>query len=129
MEANVEKFRQLDKNLKSLGEENIKDLEKLQARSRQVMRQINEDKIRHEKEILQKVFDHLELLDKEEGFTEEEFNQFWQQMPNSYHKRFKETGLTFDKIAGDDGIIDQEEFTKMVDELAEEEGMAGGSYN
>eukprot|EP00486_Rosalina_sp_Unknown_P001460 CAMPEP_0201573476 /NCGR_PEP_ID=MMETSP0190_2-20130828/17353_1 /ASSEMBLY_ACC=CAM_ASM_000263 /TAXON_ID=37353 /ORGANISM="Rosalina sp." /LENGTH=171 /DNA_ID=CAMNT_0048000495 /DNA_START=232 /DNA_END=747 /DNA_ORIENTATION=- len=127
LEENIEKFRKLDSNLKQLGKSNIKGLEALQKKSKQIMATIHEDLIRHEKEVLNKVFDYLEFNDKQEGFTEEEFEEFWKRMPDSYLQRFKDSGLTFEKIAGKDGIIDQGEFTDMVDRLAEDEGMNGGS--
>ena len=127
LEENIEKFRKLDSNLSKLGKSNIKVLESLQKKSKQIIQTIHDDLIRNEKVILNKVFDYLEFADKQEGFTEDEFNEFWKRMPDSYYQRFKQSGLTFEKIAGKDGIIDQQEFTDMVDRLAEDEGMAGGS--
>eukprot|EP00483_Globobulimina_turgida_P004416 UN04425 len=97
LKENVEKFKKLDENLKKLADSNIEGLEKLQKSSEQVMRTMQESLIRHEKEILNKVFDHLEFGDDEkEGLTKKEFDTFWAQMPNSYVERWKKTGRTFE---------------------------------
>merc|ERR1719385_601186 len=62
LKDNVEKFRKLDENLKKLADSNIEGLEKLQQSSQQVMKTMQDNLIRHEKQILMKVFDHLEKL-------------------------------------------------------------------
>ena len=88
---------------------------------------MQESLIRHEKEILNKVFDHLEFGDEKPGLSREEFKSFWKQMPNSYADRWKKTGKTFEDIAGDDGVLDYNEFTAMCDSFAEQEAKCGGS--
>eukprot|EP01083_Nonionella_stella_P216855 779026_1 len=129
LKENVEKFKKLDENLKKLADSNIEGLEKLQKSSEQVMKTMQESLIRHEKEILNKVFDHLEFGDDQEGLTKQEFERFWAQMPNSYVQRWKKTGRTFEDIAGDDGVLDYQEFTEMCDRFAEQEAIAGGSHD
>ena len=91
------------------------------------MQTMQESLIRHEKEILNKVFDHLEFGDEKPGLSREEFKSFWKQMPNSYADRWKKTGKTFEDIAGDDGVLDYNEFTAMCDSFAEQEAKCGGS--
>merc|ERR1712154_605950 len=127
LKENVEKFKKLDENLKKLADSNIEGLDKLRKSSEQVMQTMQESLIRHEKEILNKVFDHLELGDGNDGLSKEEFEKFWKSMPKSYAQRWKKTGKTFEDIAGDDGVLDYQEFTKMCDEFAEEEAKCGGS--
>merc|ERR1719385_97141 len=126
LKENVEKFRKLDENLKKLADSNIEGLEKLQKSSQQVMKTMQENLIRHEKQILMKVFDHLDLKEKEkDGLTKEEFENFWTQMPSSYVQRWEAMGQTFEDIAGDDGVLDYNEFMGMCDKFAEEEAHAG----
>jgi len=127
LKENVEKFKKLDENLKKLAGSNIEGLEKLQKSSEQVMKSMQESLVRHEKEILNKVFDHMELRDHQEGLTKSEFDEFWKQMPASYVKRWKKSGKTFKDIAGNDGVLDYDEFTRMADQFAEQEAIAGGS--
>merc|ERR1719229_2180666 len=127
LKENVEKFRKLDENLKKLADSNIEGLEKLQKSSAQVMKTMQENLIRHEKQILMKVFDHLEMKDKKDGLSEEEFDNFWTQMPASYVQRWNAMNTTFEKISGDDGVLDYDEFRRLVDQFAEEEAHAGGS--
>merc|ERR1712228_60 len=127
LKENVEKFKKLDENLKKLADSNIEGLDKLRKSSEQVMQTMQESLIRHEKEILNKVFDHLEFGDEKPGLSRDEFKAFWKQMPSSYHDRWKRGGQTFEDIAGDDGVLDYQEFTAMCDSFAEAEAKAGGS--
>eukprot|EP01084_Bolivina_argentea_P282551 483674_1 len=129
LKENVEKFRKLDENLKKLADSNIEGLEKLQKSSEQVMKTMQESLIRHEKEILNKVYDHLEWKDDKDGLTKDEFTEFLNALPQSYRERFKEHGETFEDLAGDDGILDYTEFTDLVDKFAEQEAFAGGSQD
>eukprot|EP01083_Nonionella_stella_P093586 262348_1 len=127
LKENVEKFRQLDKNLKQLADSNIEGLEKLQRSSEKVMKTMEESLERHEKEILHKVFEHLEWSDKEEGLDRKEFARFWEQMPTSYMERWKRSGKTFEDYAGQDELLQFDEFSQLCDEFAVEEAKAGGS--
>merc|ERR1711997_595430 len=95
LKENVEKFKKLDENLKKLADSNIEGLDKLRKSSEQVMQTMQESLIRHEKEILNKVFDHLEFGDGDTGLSKEEFQKFWESMPNSYAMRWQQTGKTF----------------------------------
>jgi len=128
LKENVEKFRKLDENLKKLADSNIEGLEKLQKSSQQVMKTMQENLIRHEKQILMKVFDHLELKDTKDGLSKSEFDNFWTQMPSSYNARWKAMGMSFEELAGDD-VLDYEEFRRLVDTFAEKEAQAGGSQD
>ena len=93
------------------------------------MRTMQESLIRHEKEILNKVYDHLEWKDDKDGLTKEEFDEFLAALPQSYRERFDEYGQKFEQMAGDDGILDYNEFTQLVDKFAEAEAKAGGSQD
>jgi hypothetical protein len=127
LKENVEKFKQLDRNLKKLSDSNIKGLAKLQQSSQAVMNTMSASLIRHEKDILYKVFQHMQLKDNHPGLTEEEFNDFLDALPESYRERFRASGDTFASLAGKDNVLDIQEFRQMVDKFAELEAEAGGS--
>jgi len=124
LQSTIESFHKLDETLKNLGEQNLDGLKELKQKSDAVMQNIQEGLIRQEKHILHKVFDYLEYNDREAGFTKEEFEAFWKEMPAAYNERWRQTGKTFEDVAGDDGIIDQEDFTRMANEFARDEGIA-----
>ena len=92
------------------------------------MKTMQENLIRHEKQILMKVFDHLEMKDRVDGLSKDEFENFWTQMPSSYVQRWRAMGITFEELAGDD-VLDYEEFRSLVDKFAEQEAQAGGSQD
>merc|ERR1712043_135176 len=118
LKENVEK-------LKKLADSNIEGLEKLQKSSAQVMKTMQENLIRHEKQILMKVFDHLEMKDKKDGLSEQEFDNFWTQMPASYVARWRKMNMSFRQLADPDGtgdeVLDYDEFRTLVDKFAEQE--------
>ncbi len=69
----------------------------------------------------------MEYKDDKEDMSEEEFNEFLEALPESYRVRFRKMGKTFKDLAGDDELMQYDEFTQLVDEWAEAEGNAGGS--
>lgn len=49
-----------------------------------------------------------------------EFEKFMERMPQHCKDRFHELGLTFDSVAGSDGIVDFLEVERMLDRLVQE---------
>jgi len=123
LKANLEKFRELDKNLKQLSGSNIEGLEKLQTSCEAVMNRWKESLIKHEKTLLNKVFDEFEMNDSKPDMSKEEFIQFINALPPSYQDRWTNMNTTFEELAGDDNIMQYEEFRNLVDRWAEEEAI------
>ena len=74
----------------------------------------------NERALLGKIAQDLEFLDKDAGMQEDEFNNFFARMPIHLQNRFKALGLTFDKVAGNDGVIDFMEIEGMINKLMAE---------
>jgi len=123
LKENLEKFRELDKNLKQLSGSNIQGLEKLQSSCEAVMNRWKESLIKHEKTLLNKVFDEFEMSDNKPDMSKEEFDQFIKALPPSYQDRWKKMNTTFEELAGEDNIMQYDEFRKLVDRWAEEEAL------
>jgi len=79
------------------------------------------------KGILNKVYDHFEYKDDKEDMSEQEFNEFLDALPTEYRKRFQVMGKTFKDLAGDDNMMQYEEFKNLVDAWADEVANDGGS--
>jgi len=86
-----------------------------------------ESLIKNEKAILNKVYEQFEMKDDKEDMTEQEFNDFMNALPGEYRKRFQALGKTFKELAGDDNLMQYEEFKTLVDSWADEVGNQGGS--
>jgi len=127
LKTNLVKFRELDENLKNLSGNNLEGLKKLQSQSKAVMDRWRESLIKNEKTILNKVYDKFELKDGSPDMSEEEFNSFLDALPTEYRKRFQAMGKTFDELAGDDKMLQYDEFTRLVDIWAEQVVNEGGS--
>lgn len=129
LKANIVKFQELDRNLRTISDSNIKGIEKLQKKSRIVMDSMIQSLIRSEKSILHSVYDNLEWDNDMKGLSREQFDMFWKKLPRSYYKRWLNLGKTFEELAGENGILDYKEFTEMADEFAKQEAAQGGSNN
>merc|ERR1712154_713439 len=111
---------------------NIKGMEKLQKNSKIVIDSIHTNMIRHERIILNAVYQKLEWDANMTGLNREQFDKFWTKVPKSYYVRWTKFGKTFDELAGLQepvDILDYHEFTQMVNEFAQKEAMLGGSNN
>mmetsp|Transcript_14713 Transcript_14713/g.13201 ORF Transcript_14713/g.13201 Transcript_14713/m.13201 type:complete len:279 (+) Transcript_14713:45-881(+) len=127
LKANIMKFQELDKNLRTISDSNIKGIEKIQKKSRMVMDSMNQSLVRSEKSILHSVYDNLEWDNNMKGLSKQQFDMFWKKLPRSYYKRWLNLGKSFEDLAGDNGILDYKEFTQMVDDFAKKEAAQGGS--
>jgi len=123
LKQSLEKFRELDKNLKQLSGGNIQGLEKLQNSCQAVMNRWKESLIKHEKTMLNKVFDEFETNDDKTDMSKSEFELFLNALPPAYKMRWESMKTTFEEIAGDDNMIQYDEFRKLVDRWAEEEAL------
>jgi len=56
------------------------------------------------------------------GLTERTFNEFLQELPVRYQARFRKMG-DFKQLAGDDGILDVQEFKTILDKMAVQEAL------
>lgn len=127
LKENIMKFQELDKNLRTISNSNIKGIEKIQKKSRMVMDSMQQSLVRSEKSILHSVYDNLEWDNNMKGLSRQQFDMFWKKLPRSYYKRWLNLGKTFEQLAGENGILDYKEFTQMVDEFAKQEAAQGGS--
>ena len=74
----------------------------------------------NERALLGKIAQDIEFLDKDAGMQEAEFNDFFARIPPHLQNRFKALGLTFAKVAGDDGVVDFMEIEDMINKLMSE---------
>lgn len=114
LKADLKKFQELDKHLKSLSGSSIEGLEKLTKSTDTIMKKWKESLITHERSILNKVFDEFAFAKNKESVSKNEFMQFIQALPEEYQQRYNQLGQTFEQIAGDDNQMDYDEFDKLV---------------
>lgn len=124
---NISRFKALDEKLGKLADDNIAGLEKLREMSATVQDSIQKELVQHERDILSKVQETMEFGDDVEGMNEEEFNRFVAALPRSFQVRFEKMGQSFDDMAGDDRLLDLDEFTRIADQFAQQIAASGGS--
>merc|ERR1712228_1067141 len=118
-QVNLGKFRQLNENLKVIGNENLKNLGNLNETAMKAESKWKEQLVRKERKILHVCFDKFEWHENKDGITQEQFNQFKMTLPMDYQLRLTQTG-NWQQLAGDDGILQLDEFIDLLDRFAEE---------
>merc|ERR1712083_361587 len=117
--ANIGRFQEIDEKLKTLGDSNIAGLEALQEMSHHVMGSLKKEMIQHQRDILRTTHEAVEYGDDDqEGMNKQEYERFLAALPAEYRDRFLSMGKTFEDIAGDDGVIDLDEFTALADKFS-----------
>jgi len=117
---NLHKFRQLSDNLSKFGGGNSDAMKKVQEDASKMKKKWEEQLIKHERDILSKVYDKMELKDDEPDMTESEFKTFLEMLPQKYQDRFLKLGHDFSYYAGSDNKMDVNEFTVLLDEWAKD---------
>jgi len=115
--ANIKKFEEIDQKLKTLGDDNIAGLENLREMSDKVLGSLKKEMIGHQRDILRTTYEAMEYGDDQEGMNKEEYERYLNALPQEYRDRVKKLG-SFEDIAGDDGVLDLDEFTKMADNFS-----------
>merc|ERR1712087_146228 len=72
-----------------------------------------------ERKVLSVIFDRVEMGDDEEGLSFEEFQEFKEHLPMTYQLRMAKLG-TWLEIAGDDGVLQFDEFQQLMDNFVDQ---------
>lgn len=119
-EVNLSKFRQLNVNLQATGKQNLEILGNLNEMAKKMENKWKEQLYSKERKILHVCFDRFEWEDNADGITREQFTQFKLTLPMEYQLRLTRAG-DWKEIAGDDGILQLDEFVELLDKFAMEE--------
>ena len=72
--------------------------------------------IERKRDTYMKVFDEMEFKNDKEGMSKTEYDAFLKALPATYRKSLYRAD-TFNKLAGQDGIVDFEEFKGLLDKI------------
>jgi len=113
---NLHVLTQLNQNLTAVGGVNSDSMRKIQDMSKTVVSKWKEQMIKHERGMLFAVYEQMEFKDNQSGLDENEYKEFFQLIPPKYQERFKKLG-TFKELAGDDNVLDLDEFKAILDKI------------
>eukprot|EP00484_Ammonia_sp_Unknown_P027909 CAMPEP_0197047668 /NCGR_PEP_ID=MMETSP1384-20130603/23127_1 /TAXON_ID=29189 /ORGANISM="Ammonia sp." /LENGTH=303 /DNA_ID=CAMNT_0042479641 /DNA_START=132 /DNA_END=1043 /DNA_ORIENTATION=+ len=116
---NLGKFRELNKNLQATGKQNMELLTNLNDMSQKMENKWRDELVKKERKILHVCFDRFEWEDGADGISREQFTQFKLTLPMEYQLRLTRSG-DWKEIAGDDGILQLDEFVQLLDNFADE---------
>ena len=118
-QVNLGKFRQLNRNLEATGKQNLKVLGDLNQMATKMETKWSEQLFHKERKILHLCFNRFKWEDGADGISEAQFNQFKKTLPMDYQLRLTQAG-DWKQMAGDDNILQLEEFITLLDRFAEE---------
>jgi len=118
-EVSLGKFRQLNTNLEATGKKNLELLTDLNSMADKMEKKWKQELVKKERKILDVCFDRFEWEDGADGISREQFTQFKLTLPMEYQLRLTRAG-DWKTIAGDDGILQLDEFIDLLDKFAEE---------
>jgi len=118
--ANLHNLNQLNENLSQMGGANNDAFKKIHEMSKSVVSKWKDQLQIHERDMLISVYEQHEMKDNQSGLQEDEYNQFLAALPTKYQERLKKLG-TFKQLAGNDNVLDYEEFKGYLDKMAAQE--------
>eukprot|EP01084_Bolivina_argentea_P096111 172786_1 len=118
-EINLQKFRQLNVNLEASGKENLELLANLQSMAVRMETKWKDQLFLKERKILHVCFDRFDWEDNLDGITQKQFTEFKLTLPMEYQLRLTRAG-DWKTIAGDDGILQLDEFVELLDNFAQD---------
>eukprot|EP01084_Bolivina_argentea_P100358 180208_1 len=114
------KFRELNVNLEATGKKNLELLGDLNKMADKMETKWKEELIKKERKILHVCFDRFDWKKGTDGISADQFTAFKQTLPMEYQYRLTRAG-SWGTIAGDDGILQLEEFIEVLDNFAEKQ--------
>jgi len=111
-------LKSLRENLEIYAKNNKKDFNKVLNDINNSFERLENITKENEKVLIARVAQDLEFLDNKVGMKREEYERFINRIPNNLQSKFKDFGYTsFDKVAGDNNIVDYKEIKDIVQSL------------
>ncbi len=105
----------LRKNLELYAKDNQKDFSKVLKDINGSFSRLESITKENERVLVARVAQDLEFLDTKEGMRRDEYERFINRIPNNLKDKFNELGYaSFDKVAGDNKIVDYKEIKNIV---------------
>ncbi|GMH37387.1 hypothetical protein BSKO_05260 [Bryopsis sp. KO-2023] len=120
LQSELEQFGAVQASLEKFAADAGGGLEEILGNATKLQNKLQTQAAQNEKALLGKIAQDLEFLDQDVGMSKVEFADFMGRVPTHLQARFNERGLTFEKVAGDDGVIDFMEIEQMISTLMEE---------
>ena len=108
----------LRKNLEEYAKENKNDFSKMLNDVNSSFDRLENITKENEKVLIARIAQDLEFLDNKEGMKREEYERFINRIPHNLKKEFDNLGYnSFERVAGDNKIVDYKEIKEMVEAL------------
>lgn len=121
LEAELDQFSEIRAAMESYAMESGVQLGSLLKESTEIFDKIARVSEKNDKAVLMKLAADVEFRDGDEGMTFKEFKTFCARVPKHYREKLKENQeARFKDIAGEDGIIQQEELSAFFEELVKD---------
>eukprot|EP00210_Caulerpa_lentillifera_P003793 g3623.t1 len=116
----LDQFKSLKGNIEKFAAETGADVKNVLGEANKIHNKLEITTRQSERALLGKIAQDLEFLDNEAGMNKEEFDNFLNRIPERLLNKFHSKGLTFEKVAGEDNIVDFTEVEQLINDLMDE---------
>lgn len=121
LEAELDQFGEIRAAMESYAMESGVEFNSMLKESTEIFDKIARVSAKNDKAVLMKLAADVEFRDGDEGMTFREFKTFCARVPKHYREKLKENQeARFKDIAGEDGIIQQDELSQFFEELVKD---------
>lgn len=122
LESQYEQFSQLQGQIQKYAKANGLEMGKALQKQNEMFSKLETVMNDNASTLLQQIATDMEFADDDEGMTKEEYAKWYARIPQRFRDQLPAD--TFDKFAGDDGVMQYEEMTSLIEDL-----LAKGSTN
>lgn len=116
LQQQVNKFKEVHEKLKEENEKLAAVRDSFEQLQKMIFDQMQQNMKAMDRSLLEKIAADIEMLDKNQGLSQDEFNKFLKRVPTHLRGDFKQ--VAFDKFdENQDSVIDSDEFGAMLDEV------------
>merc|ERR550525_674874 len=127
LESQYEQFSQLQGQIQKYAKANGMEMGKALQKQNEMFSKLETVMNDNASTLLQQIATDMEFADDDEGMTRAEYEKWYARIPQRFREQLPPE--TFDKYAGDDGVMQYEEMTGLIEDLLSGKGNTNVSAN
>jgi len=120
LESQYKQFQELQEQIQKYAQKNGYDMTVALEKQNEMFEKLETVMRDNAATLLQQIAADMEFADDSEGMSREEYDKWYDRIPQRFKDMLKEKNITFDTFKGTDETIDFEEMSKLIEDLLKE---------
>lgn len=120
LEQQYKQFQELQTQIQKYAQKNGYDMTVALEKQNEMFEKLETVMRDNAATLLQQIASDMEFNDDAEGMSREEYEKWYERIPQRFKDMLKEKNITFETFSGEDNVIDFEEMSQLIEDLLKE---------